>query len=510
MTQLVWTIAGSDAGGGAGIQADIKAMASFEVHAATVITALTAQNSLGVLSINAVSLPVLAAQLAALEQDKLPLVIKIGLLANVEQVNFISAKIAQYKKTWLKPPCVIYDPVAVASSGDSLVEQNIIPAIKSELFPLVDVLTPNCQETQRLTGVYLLDSFAMVSARKQFIKQGIKKLIIKGGHWHVPQGYCVDYGFDTNEEYWLATKNITTMHSHGSGCTFAAALAACLAKGYPFKDSFLLAKAYINQGLKAAKQLAFGEGCVAHLGFPLQLDDFPEVVEINSRLGKLLALNELYKAQNVLLETKGFPACCHKVLGLYAIVDSIDWLQLCLEQGIKTLQLRLKEVDESLLHKYIEQGVSLAKKYQAQLFINDYWQLAIKYQAYGVHLGQEDLQQADLQAIKKAGLRLGISTHGFYELIRAHQYQPSYLAIGAIFATSTKEMSGQIQGLEKLRYMVKLITNIPTVAIGGITIARAKAVLATDISSIAVVSAITKAEKPKLAIEQLITLVKKT
>ncbi len=504
MTKWVWTIAGSDAGGGAGIQADIKAMASFDVHAATVITALTGQNTLGVMSINAVSIDVLSAQLFALEQDKLPTVIKIGLLANIEQVEFIVAKISQYKQKWFHPLTVVYDPVAVASSGDSLVEQDILPAIKSQLFPLVDVLTPNCHETQKLTGVYLLDSVAMVAAREKFQQWGIKQLIIKGGHWDLPKGYCVDYAFDGVKEYWLGNKNIATMHSHGTGCSFAAVIAACLAHNYPLKDAFILAKAYINQGLKAAKQIAHGEGCVAHLGFPHQLSDFPQVIEKNSGLGKLLALDECNIAKKIPTTATNFLPCTIKNFGLYAVVDSVDWLKLCLEQGIKTVQLRIKNTDEGQLAKQIQQAVKLAKQYHAQLFINDYWQLAIKYQAYGVHLGQEDLQQADLHAIKQAGLHLGLSTHGFYELMRAYQYRPSYLAFGAIYPTTTKDMSGQIQGIEKLKHFVELIKETSLVAIGGINVARAQEVLATGVGSIAVVSAITQASNPQQAIEQLI------
>ncbi len=504
MTKLVWTIAGSDAGGGAGIQADIKAMASFDVHAATIITALTGQNSLGVLSINATSIAILEAQLSALEKDKLPEVIKIGLLANIEQVEFIANKIAHYKQTWQQAPIVVYDPVAIASSGDSLVEQDILSAIKSLLFPLIDLLTPNCQEAQRLTGIYLLDSYAMVAARKKFQQLGVKQVIIKGGHWNIPQGYCVDYGFDGTQEYWLGNPNIATMHSHGTGCSFASVIAACLAHNYPLKDGFILAKAYINQGLKASRQIAYGEGCVRHLGFPGNINDYPQVIENNSTLGKLLALNELYCDENILTDVVGFLPCIEKKFGLYAVVDSVDWLKFCFEQGVKTAQLRIKNINKIQLEQQIAQAVKLANQYKAQLFINDHWQLAIKYQAYGVHLGQEDLQQADLKAINKAGLRLGISTHGFYELIRAYQYQPSYLAFGAIYSTATKDMTGQIQGIAKLQQAVELINDITLVAIGGLTVARAKEVLMTGVGNIAVVSAITHAEEPQQAIKQLI------
>jgi hydroxymethylpyrimidine kinase/phosphomethylpyrimidine kinase/thiamine-phosphate diphosphorylase len=135
------------------------------------------------------------------------------------------------------------------------------------------------------------------------------------------------------------------------------------------------------------------------------------------------------------------------------------------------------------------------------LFINDYWQLAIKHKAYGVHLGQEDMEVADLPMIADAGLRLGLSTHGYYEILRAQQLKPSYIALGHIFPTKTKQMPSDPQGLNRLGKYAALLADIPTVAIGGINLKRAAAVWKTGVGSIAVVSAITDATDPKIAIE---------
>ncbi len=145
----------------------------------------------------------------------------------------------------------------------------------------------------------------------------------------------------------------------------------------------------------------------------------------------------------------------------------------------------------------LNKPLSLISSIHKRLFINDYWQLAIKHSAYGVHIGQEDLMTADLAQIQQAGLRLGISTHGCYEFLLAQQLQPSYLAIGAIFPTKTKDMTGQIQGIKNLTETLQLATHIPVVAIGGINHQRAVEVLATGVDSIAVVTAITEAENPE-------------
>lgn len=162
--------------------------------------------------------------------------------------------------------------------------------------------------------------------------------------------------------------------------------------------------------------------------------------------------------------------------------------------GITTIQLRIKNPGSNL-SDMIAQAVSLAQKYQVRLFINDHWQLAIEHGAYGVHLGQEDIDSADLKAISEAGLRLGISTHSYYEIARAHAIGPSYIAIGPIYPTKTKVMKFSERGLERLSQWVKLLKpRYSLTAIGGISLERAPGVLATGVKSCAVVTAITQAE----------------
>ena len=503
MNNVVWTIAGSDSGGGAGIQADIKAMQSFGVHGCTAITALTAQNSLGVEAINAVSTDIIESQLLALEKDMKAKVIKIGMLANVQQIQLISEHISHYKAKWPTAPVIVYDPVAIASSGDLLTEEDTVSAIKECLLPLVDVITPNTHETQLLTGVYLIGPAAIKEAANKLLSWGAKAVVIKGGHWDYPSGYCIDYCVDSNtqngEEYWLGNQKIQTPHNHGTGCSMASVIAACLAKDYPLKDAFILAKSYINKGLKQSVRYGEGIGPVAQTSFPTNLADYPQVIEPGSWLGDELDF-DVPLDFNMAAD---FAPCEEKSLGLYAVVNSTDWLEKCLQQGIKTAQLRVKNKTQDELDGLIKHAVELGKQYNAQVFINDYWQLAIKHGAYGVHLGQEDLEIANLVAIKEAGLRLGLSTHGFYEMLRAHNYRPSYMAFGAIYPTTTKDMTGQIQGLEKLIKFLPLMQSYPTVAIGGIDLSRAEHVANTGVGSVAVVRAITEADNYVEAISAL-------
>lgn len=200
-----------------------------------------------------------------------------------------------------------------------------------------------------------------------------------------------------------------------------------------------------------------------------------------------------------------FPATAPR-LGLYPVVDSVEWIERLLSAGVRTIQLRIKDRSSIDVEPAIVAAIALGKKYAARLFINDYWQLAIEHQAYGVHLGQEDLEVADLQAIQQAGLRLGISTHDDAELDRALALRPSYIALGHIFPTQTKAMPSAPQGISELQRQLARLGEIPTVAIGGISLARAPEVLATGVGSIAVVSAITQAADWRLATAELLAL----
>ncbi|MNB95932.1 Thiamine-phosphate synthase [compost metagenome] len=191
-------------------------------------------------------------------------------------------------------------------------------------------------------------------------------------------------------------------------------------------------------------------------------------------------------------------------LGLYPVVDSVAWIERLLTAGVKTIQLRIKDKQDDEVEADVMAAIELGRRYDARLFINDYWHLAIKHQAYGVHLGQEDLETTDLEAIRAAGLRLGVSTHDDMEIDVALAARPSYIALGHVFPTRTKQMPSAPQGLEQLTRHIERLADYPTVAIGGISLERAPAVLATGVGSIAVVSAITQADDWQAATAQLL------
>ncbi len=486
---IVWTIAGSDSGGGAGIQADLKTFADFAVHGCSVITAITAQNSLGVQQISVVPQESIKAQIASLSSDLPAPALKLGMLAEERVLKQVGAFLRDYSGL------VVCDPVLVASSGSPLLNESAQRLLRQEILPLVDILTPNVAEAEQLLQRTINTGdetgLEIERAGKDLLALGAKAVLITGGDTTVLADTCADYFVNDEASFWLLAKRIDSAHNHGTGCTFSAALTACMAKGYDVLDALVIAKAYVTQGIRYAKPLGKGPGPVAHRGWPLSLEDYPRVYKHLSDVSQPLA----------------FTSCETENLGLYPVVDSVEWMEKLLPLGVETIQLRIKDVSVENLDKQIAQGVKIAEQFQSRLFINDYWQLAIKHGAYGVHLGQEDLDDADLKKIAEAGLRLGVSTHSYWEIARARAVRPSYIAIGPIYETTTKVMKFSEQGLDQLRQWVDLLKqDYPLVAIGGIDYDRAKAVLSTGVGSVALVSAITQAEDYLEATSQLLSL----
>jgi thiamine-phosphate pyrophosphorylase len=196
-------------------------------------------------------------------------------------------------------------------------------------------------------------------------------------------------------------------------------------------------------------------------------------------------------------------ASCPEHLGLYCVLPNADWVKRMVDAGAQTVQLRLKSDDHLLIQEQIRQSVEAVRGSKTLLFINDYWREAIDAGAYGVHLGQEDLEEANLDDIRAAGLRLGLSTHGYAEMIYADRFCPSYIAMGAVFPTNLKKMPTAPQGLGRLYQYAKLMSHYPLVAIGGIDQNSIAIVANSGVGSIAVVRAITEAANPKAALEHL-------
>lgn len=503
---IVWCIGGSDSGGGAGIQADLLTVTDLTGHGCTVITAVTAQNSVAVTDVFALSAGVLCSQLHALWQDLPPAAIKIGMLADDAQLEALALWLATHQ-----PQCpVIWDPVLVASTGRCL--SDISAQACLALLKQVQLFTPNLPElayfarrNQQASATDTEEANAQLKALRE-IYQGA--ILLKGGHSAANEyNKIIDLFVPATEQdkavqgaVKLYSDRLDNPHQHGTGCTLASAIAALWAQNYDLTDAIVLGRAYLQQSLRAGYTTGQGAGSLARLGWPLHQQDFPAIYTAPVTTTPGTTTN----ATTVLPQSKTHPfARLSQSIGLYPVLDDISWLKRLLPLGLQTVQLRLKNRTEQELRAQISAAVAFCRDYQIQLFINDHWQLAIEYQAYGVHLGQEDLQQADLAAIAGAGLRLGVSTHGYAELAAVLPLKPSYIALGHIFPTQTKQMPSKPQGLKRLADYVWLCDDIPTVAIGGITEHNISAVLQTGVRGVAVVSAITQAAQPELALKQL-------
>ena len=341
------------------------------------------------------------------------------------------------------------------------------------------------------SGHMLITPQSLYESTQALLSKGCKSVLICGGDLDFMAGRCVDYYSDGTRSIALSSARLNVLNVASKKAILGSALASALALEYVLEDAFVIAKAYLSGYLKEANKENF---CAYSRAWPDLKEDFPAWVNLECDIDDELTLRGASDLD--------FPSCNTLNLGLYAVMDSLFWLEKVLKCGVKTVQLRIKDKKPEQVEEQIKQAILLANSFDARLFINDYWQLAIKHGAYGVHLGQQDIDSADLRLISRAGLRLGLSTHGYAEILRAQQFNPSYIALGHVFATQTKDMPSAPQGLTRLKQYVDLLSGTPTVAIGGINLTRAPAVYQTGVGSVAVVSAITGASDVADVVQQ--------
>ena len=250
------TIAGSDSSGGAGIQADIKAMTMNGVFAMSAVTALTAQNTTGVFAIQESTPEFLAAQIDAVFADIFPDAVKIGMVSSSKLIHVI----AESLKKW-QAKNVVVDPVMVATSGAKLIDDDAVQALADELLPLAVVVTPNIPEAEILSGMKIVDEAGMTEAARKISARFGCAVLVKGGHM---LNDANDYLHAGESGSWLKGRRIDTHNTHGTGCTLSSAIAANLAKGYALTESVSLAKEYISGALGAMLDLGKGSGPMNH------------------------------------------------------------------------------------------------------------------------------------------------------------------------------------------------------------------------------------------------------
>jgi hydroxymethylpyrimidine kinase/phosphomethylpyrimidine kinase/thiamine-phosphate diphosphorylase len=478
---IVWSIAGTDSGGGAGLSADQRAADAFGVHLCPVVAAVTAQHSRAVTRIEPASAGLIDAQLQALAEDMPPRVVKTGLLGGAAQVRVVARWIDRLRDAG--PVALVVDPVLGASTGASFADAATLQAYRDELLPRATVITPNRREAGTLLGDAGSGDAAMLPALARRLRGlGAGAVCITGGDSADHAGLVLDWLDSDHAAGWLALPRIATAHHHGSGCTYAAGVAAALALGFVAADAAVLAKMATAHALRRGHAAGAGAGPVkAGPGFATDPSLLPQ-----------LSWGERPRFEAARPDTG-------RRLGLYAIVDSAERVEQVLAAGVRTVQLRIKKPPEPGaawwlgLRQAVLRSVQACRAAGAQLFVNDHWELAREFGAEGVHLGQEDLLalgEGGRAALAASGLAVGISSHSLWELCRARSMAPRYIACGPVWPTVTKAMPWRPQGLDNLRWW-RLMAGVPVVAIGGILSGEAvRAAAACGVDGVCVVRAL--------------------
>lgn len=523
---ILWSIAGNDSGGGAGLAADQRAALAFGVHLCPVVAAVTAQNSQAVTRVTPLPAQELEAQLAALAGDMPPAAIKTGLLGSVENVQTVARWVDALRQR--APVALVIDPVLGASTGAAFASDAVLRAYCELLVPRATLITPNAAEAARLCGESgpdrPRDMAAAARHARRLLDMGAQAVCVTGGdaltadengglaasaapdEW---PGWALDWMDTPHASGWLALPRLReARHTHGTGCTFASSAASALALGFVAADALVLAKAATAHAI--AHGYAAGQGAgpaAAAPGFASGPRYMPLLTFGHEDPARAFSAALQAEAAASLFQ----PASGHQPnppdIGLYAIVDNAPALQAALAAGVPTLQLRIKtpsapdEAWRAALRDTLAQGMAACARAGARLFINDHWQLARQLISAhpghaartGLHLGQEDLAALTTeqrQGLAASGLPLGISSHSLWELARARSLAPAYIACGPIWPTTTKNMPWRPQGLGNLAFWVAAAGR-PVTAIGGIlTPEQAAAAAQTGASGICVVRAL--------------------
>lgn len=461
---IVWSIAGTDSGGGAGLAADQRAADALGVHCCTVAAAITAQSTTEVTHIEATPPAVLQAQLDTLAADMSPRVIKTGLLGSAANVRVLASFVDRLRQR--QPLALVVDPLLRASTGAALADAALRTAYRDLLLPRATVITPNQAEAVALLGG---NAPHTIPAQARALRAlGCAAVVITGGdavRIERHDSLALDWLDTPQASGWLSLPREATPHNHGTGCTFATALAAALALGWVTADAAVLAKMVATHALRHARAVGRGVGpVIARPGWATDPSLLPQ-----------LSLDETPPAGWAWRPRGRSP-------GLYAIVDSAERAEavLAARPTVDTLQLRLKRPDgmddaawHAALRGAISRSLRAAEAAGVPLVVNDHWRFALEAGVTDLHLGQEDLlalspeERAALQAARDGGVRVGVSSHSLWELCRAATLAPDLIACGPIWPTTTKTMPWRPQGLHNLAWWAHMAP-APVVAIGGI------------------------------------------
>lgn len=484
------TIAGSDSGGGAGIQADLKTFHSLGVYGMSAVTAVTWQNTLGVAGYRKIPPEEVAHQIRLAAADLGADAVKTGMLADSGIVEAVVRVISG-----LTPECpglanLVVDPVMLAKGGRALLDPLAVETCKAALFPLARAVTPNVPEAEALTGVVITGLDRMREAARRLVGFGASAAVIKGGH--LP-GAPVDLLYDGSGFVEFPAARIETRHTHGTGCTFSAALTAFLARGFSLTEAVGEAKNYVTWAISHSLGLGRGCGPTNHWAYP-KIARGPTDRRGGGAAGLEAQARRLDRRLKLYLVTDP---------GLSGGRSQAEIVAAAVRGGVTAVQLRDKTASTRELCRVGRELAAICRRSGVLLLINDRADVAAAVGADGVHLGQDDLDPEEARRILGPGKIIGVTCETPEEARRAEESGADYLGTGPIYATSTKSDAGRPYGPAVIERVVRAV-RLPVVGIGGIAPGRAAAVIRAGAAGAAVVSALAGADRPDRAAAALL------
>jgi hydroxymethylpyrimidine kinase/phosphomethylpyrimidine kinase/thiamine-phosphate diphosphorylase len=462
-----WTIAGTDPSGGAGIASDLATFRDFGVRGGAIVAAVIAQNSRSVRAVRAVGPDLLRAQWDALREEGPPDAIKIGVLGDAETARAAAALLRDSDAR------VVCDPVLASSGGAVFLDDIGRRVLLDEILPRVTLFAPNIPEAEALSGSPIRGPGDREAAGREFLRRGALAVAIKGGHAEGP--YRQDLVMTADERHWLTSPCLDTPHTHGTGCAFSSAAAAAIARGYDLDDAVVLAKTYVNQGLRLGGAAgAAGRGSPAHAGWPSNPADLPWRVSAAAGGGDRFE----------------FPRLEPFTARLWAVADNEAWLRQLVDAGVGLIQLR--PAPGSMSAADLRRCMAYAWGRGSLVLLCDDWRAAVAAGVTGALMGAAEVDDAAARALSAAGLCLVLTVSSLADLARAAAWRPTAVVAGPVLSASGEV--GAI-GLDRFR-VLRALSAAPVVAAGGITGERAGDVFAAGADGVALSSDLLRAPDP--------------
>lgn len=482
----VLLISGSDSGGGAGLQADIKTCVSCGTFPTNAVSAVTVQNSYGVNHIHTIPARVLKDQINAIQSDIGSSCIKIGMLGSIENVKAVS----EHLRTVKYCPPVILDPVLISSSGSSLAEKGLVDVLKNELLPIATMITPNISEASQLLDGMLIDSVnSMRLAAKKLHEFGPAYVLVKGGHCMDSHLNATDILYDGSQFVEFSKVFLDATNNHGTGCALSSAIASYIAKGETVVSAVSYAKEFVWRSMERSSGICLGSGDQKAMNLAHHVDNWQDA-RSNVRIP-----NDI----DVSLYAVSSPQTTSQEKSDTEILDSI---RAVVSGGASVIQIRDKISEGGHLTRLVSKIVRFCRPRGVKVIVNDRVDVCIASDACGVHVGQGDIPAHVVRQMIGPDKILGVSCKTVELALKAERDGADYLGCGAVFDTPTKKTSRRI-GIEGVRSIRERVS-IPVVAIGGLDDTNIEqTIMGSNCDGVAVVRAIFDAQDIKRATQHL-------